>query len=49
MVNVNYDKKFEEILRKIKDNSIKEKVKKQIIKIINNPKTGKPMRIRLFS
>ena len=44
MVNVDYDKKFEEILRKIKDNSIKEKVKKQIIKIINSPKTGKPMR-----
>lgn len=44
MVNICYDKKFEDVIRKIKDNSTKEKVKKQIIKIVANPEIGKPMR-----
>jgi mRNA-degrading endonuclease RelE of RelBE toxin-antitoxin system len=44
MVNVDYDPKFQDIIRKIKDNSIKERVKKQITKIINNPEIGKPMK-----
>jgi len=36
--------KFTKSTRKIKDNSIKEQVKKQIKKIIENPDTGKPMK-----
>jgi mRNA-degrading endonuclease RelE of RelBE toxin-antitoxin system len=44
MVTVEFDADFEKTVTKIKDNSIKEKVKKQIEKIINNPETGKPMR-----
>ena len=44
MVNVVYDPLFEKKVRKIKDTLLKEKVKKHIIKIINSPETGKPMR-----
>jgi mRNA-degrading endonuclease RelE of RelBE toxin-antitoxin system len=44
MVNVCFEKKFEETVKKIKDNSLKEKVKKHIQKIIENPEIGKPMR-----
>jgi len=40
---VDYDPEFLRLLDKI-DNSIKEKVKKQIIKIIENPEIGKPMK-----
>ena len=40
---VDRDHNFERIFSKI-DNAIKEKVKKQIIKIIENPEIGKPMR-----
>ncbi len=32
------------ILEKIKDAALKERVRKQIIKIIDNPELGKPMR-----
>ncbi|MBU0757382.1 MAG: type II toxin-antitoxin system RelE/ParE family toxin [Nanoarchaeota archaeon] len=32
------------IIEKIKDNSLKEKIKKQIRKIVSNPEIGKPMR-----
>ncbi len=39
MVTVEFDADFEKTVTKIKDNSIKEKVKKQIEKIINNPET----------
>jgi len=35
---------FEKVISKIKDNSLKEKVKKQIRKIIEFPEIGKPMR-----
>lgn len=44
MVNVDYDDKFKEFFFKIKDNFFRIKIKKQILKIINNPKIGKPMR-----
>ncbi len=44
MVTVAYDKRFERTIRKIKDHGLKERVKKQIIKIVANPETGKPMR-----
>ena len=39
--------KFENNLKKVKDKSTKEKIKKQIIKIIKNPEIGKPLRFRL--
>jgi len=32
------------VIEKIKDKSTKEKVKKQLIKIITNPEIGKPMK-----
>lgn len=44
MVNISYDPLFEKNVKKIKDNTVKEKVKKKIRKIIDNPEIGKPMR-----
>ena len=43
MVNVDRHPQFAKIFEKIKDNVLKEKVKKQIEKIIENPEIGKPM------
>ena len=43
MVIVDYDKHFIKLIQKIKDNSQKEKIKKQIAKIVSNPEIGKPM------
>lgn len=40
---IKYDKNFKKILKKL-DKSIKDRAKKQIIKIIDDPKVGKPMR-----
>ena len=37
------DQHFEELFKKIKDKAFKEKVKKQIQKIVENPEIGKPM------
>ncbi|MDP2673141.1 MAG: type II toxin-antitoxin system RelE/ParE family toxin [Nanoarchaeota archaeon] len=46
MVEIRFEetKDFTRILDKIKDNSLKIKIKKQIKKIIENPEIGKPMR-----
>ncbi len=44
MVKVDFDPLFEKQVCKIKDALLKEKVKKQVAKIINAPETGKPMR-----
>ena len=44
MVTVAYHQHFEKIIRKISDARLKEHVKQQIIKIIENPSIGKPMR-----
>lgn len=44
MVTVAYDDQFERTIKKIKDQGLKEKVKKQIRRIIENPEKGKPMR-----
>ena len=43
MLSVDYDPEFLKSLGKL-DNSIKEKVKKQIQKILENPEIGKPMK-----
>ncbi|MBU0460305.1 MAG: type II toxin-antitoxin system RelE/ParE family toxin [Nanoarchaeota archaeon] len=44
MVEIIFEKKFRHLFSKIKDNSTKSKIKKQIQKIIDNPEIGKPMR-----
>ena len=44
MVRVDFSPKFQNTFKKIKDNLFETKVKKQIAKIIENPKIGKPMR-----
>lgn len=44
MVRVIYDKKFEKVVSKIKDNSKLEEIKGRIKKIIQNPAIGKPMK-----
>ena len=44
MVKVSNDPLFERKIKKIKEFSFKEKIKKQIGKIIKNPLIGKPMR-----
>ncbi|MAG78932.1 hypothetical protein CMI40_00975 [Candidatus Pacearchaeota archaeon] len=44
MVEIRFDKKFNNIFSKIKDNLFREKVIKQIKKISENPKIGKPMK-----
>jgi len=44
MLEVEYKDNFLKRIKKIKDNSVKEHIKKQIKKIINNPEIGKPMR-----
>lgn len=44
MVNVIFTEEFRDFFSKIKDNSLKEKIIKQIEKIKTNPEVGKPMR-----
>ena len=44
MVKIVFTGDFKKLFSKIKDNSLKEKIKKQIEKINNNPQIGKPMR-----
>ena len=44
MLNIEYNKDFLKKISKIKYASFKEKIKKQVEKIIENPETGKPMR-----
>lgn len=44
MVTVKYDPSFKKKVKKIRDKSLKEKVKKQIRKIVCTPDVGKPMR-----
>ena len=43
MVNVSYHPHFLKLFQKLKDSNLKEKIKKQIAKIIENPEIGKPM------
>ena len=45
MVIVAFDEHFQKRFSKIKDNSIKEKIIKQIEKLKSNPEIGKPMRL----
>jgi len=43
-VKVLFDKKFQQIVEKIRDPTTKESVKDKIVKIVENPEIGKPMR-----
>jgi len=43
MVRVEFSSRFKKRLSKIRDNNLKEKVKKQIERIIETPEIGKPM------
>ena len=42
-----WTRKFERELRKLKDKTVKDRVKAQIEKILGNPETGKPLRFAL--
>ena len=42
-----YTSKFEHDVKRIKDKSFKEKIQKQIVKILENPEIGKPPRYAL--
>lgn len=44
MVVSDFSPKFEKRFKKIRNQDLKNKLKKQIEKIINNPEVGKPMR-----
>jgi mRNA-degrading endonuclease RelE of RelBE toxin-antitoxin system len=41
---IEYKKDFLKKISKIKDNAMKEKIKKQVEKIVEDPQIGKPMR-----
>lgn len=42
-----WTKKFERELRKLKDKTVKDRVKEQIEKILDKPEAGKPLRFAL--
>lgn len=44
MVDVDFSFSFEKTIKKIKNHSVKNQLKKQVAKIIENPEAGKPMR-----
>lgn len=44
MVTVAYSPAFRRNIKKIRDSKTKERLKHQIIRIVNNPEKGKPMR-----
>ncbi len=44
MVTVAYSPTFKKTVSKIRDNRVKERLKVQIQKVVNNPDIGKPMR-----
>lgn len=44
MLEIYYDENFLKFISKIKDGLLKEKIKKHIKKIIEDPEIGKPMR-----
>jgi len=44
MVKVSYEISFKKRIKKIKNNQIKDQIKKQILKIVNNHNIGKPMK-----
>jgi addiction module RelE/StbE family toxin len=49
ITEVIWTKKFERQVKKLRDKSVKHRVKEQIEKILDNPETGKPLRFVLKS
>ena len=47
ITEVVWTRKFERELRKLRDKTLKDRVKDQIEKILDNPETGKPLRFAL--
>jgi mRNA-degrading endonuclease RelE of RelBE toxin-antitoxin system len=47
ITQVIWTKKFERELRKLRDKTIKDRVKDQIEKVLDNPETGKTLRFAL--
>ena len=47
MVRVIYSKEFEQDVKKVRDKSVKERMIKQVEKILKNPEIGKPLRYNL--
>jgi addiction module RelE/StbE family toxin len=47
ITEVVWTRKFERELRKLRDKGLKDRVKDQIEKILDNPETGKPLRFAL--
>ena len=47
ITQVIWTKKIERELRKLRDKTIKDRVKDQIEKVLDNPETGKPLRFAL--
>ncbi len=47
IAQVIWTKKFERELRKLRDKTIKDRVKDQIEKVLDNPEAGKPLRFAL--
>jgi mRNA-degrading endonuclease RelE of RelBE toxin-antitoxin system len=43
MLNISYKQSFLDVIRKIKDNNFKDRVKKLVKKITEDPEVGKPM------
>jgi mRNA-degrading endonuclease RelE of RelBE toxin-antitoxin system len=44
MLTIEHRPEFFRKIERIKDNGLKEKIQKQVMKIISSPETGKPMR-----
>ena len=44
MLEIKKEPRFLKTIEKLKDNSLKERIKKQIKKILKNPNIGKPMK-----
>ena len=47
-MNIIYTEEFKRDIRKVKDKSIQNRIKKMVKKIKNNPEIGKPLRYNLF-
>ena len=47
ITEVVWTKKFERELRKLRDKTVKDRVKERIQKILHDPETGKPLRFAL--
>lgn len=47
MVRVIYSKEFEQDVKKVRDKGLKQRLIKQVEKILKNPEIGKPLRYNL--